>query len=334
MSRNMSDPDMSSRDSARGANARIQAPSVITRRRLLSGSLALAAGGLLGGCNGSGLSGLSGLDPSSLVKTAEGLYSANSLGEKDEIEIGNSLYGRVVDSQGGYYRNAAVQAEMERFAAPLIATASRQNLPWEIVVLDNNEVNAWALPGGKIGIDKGLIRYCASETDLVTVIGHEIGHADLGHGIAEIRTQRFSETLTSAGSDMLQAQLAGTGAGALSGPLLDALQGPITQMVTSGYSRQAESEADQNVLKVYQQLGYDPHQASHFFHTMLEIMPKDTTATTSLFSTYPGTLDRIAAIDEKAASMPTPASQPHAAGFASLQATFPTRDYYRRHPVA
>jgi predicted Zn-dependent protease len=79
--------------------------------------------------------------------------------------------------------------------------------------------------------------------------------------------------------------------------LLDALQGPIEQMVTSGYSRQAEREADQNVLKVYQQLGYDPHKASHFFRTMLEIMPKDTTATTSLFSTYPGTVERIEAID-------------------------------------
>jgi len=311
--------------------SRIAAPFVIGRRRLLAGSLAAAAGGLLAGCNGSGLAGLS---PTNLVQAAENLYSANSLGEKDEIQIGNSLFGHVVDSQGGYYRNAAVQASVERFAAPLIATARRQQLPWEIVVLDNNEVNAWTLPGGKIGVDKGLIRYCSNETDLVTVIGHEIGHADLGHGIEEIRTQRFSETLTAAGSQMLQAQLARTGAGALSAPLLDQLQGPITQMVTSGYSRQAESEADQNVLKVYGQLGYDPRKASNFFHTMLEIMPKDTAATTSLFSTYPGTLDRIAAIDRTAAGMPVPATTPHAPGFDDLKQTFPTRQYYRRHEVA
>ncbi|HZT21222.1 MAG TPA: M48 family metalloprotease [Dongiaceae bacterium] len=310
---------------------RFPAPFVIGRRRLLTGSLAVAAGGLLGGCNGAGLSSL---DPNTILHTAQGLYEANSLGEKDEIEIGNSLYGRIVDAQGGYYRNAAVQASMERFAAPLIATAQRQNLPWEIVVLDNNEVNAWALPGGKLAVDKGLIRYCASETDLVTVIGHEIGHADLGHGIQQIRTRKFSETLTSAGSDLLQQRLAGTGVGALSGPLLDALQGPITEMVTSGYSREAESEADRNVLKVYQALGYDPRQASHFFTTMLEIMPKDTTATTSLFSTYPGTKDRIAALDSEAASLPAPAATPHAQGWAELKATFPTRDYYRRHPVA
>jgi predicted Zn-dependent protease len=96
--------------------------------------------------------------------TATSLAETQSLGEKDEIQIGNTLYGRIVDSQGGYYRNAAVQAEMERFAAPLIATVQRQHLPWEIVVLDNNEVNAWALPGVKLGVDKGLLRYCASET--------------------------------------------------------------------------------------------------------------------------------------------------------------------------
>lgn len=311
--------------------SRIEAPFVIGRRRLLASSLAMAAGGLLGGCSGNGLSGL---NANSLFGTAQSLASTESLGEKDEIQIGNSLYGHIVDAQGGFYRNAAVQSSMERFAAPLIATAKRQNLPWEIVVLDNNEVNAWTLPGGKIGVDKGLIRYCGSETDLITVIGHEIGHADLGHGIQQIRTQRFTATLSNAGGQMLQAQLSGAGAGALSGPLLQALQGPIQEMVTSGYSREAESEADQNVLKVYQSLGYDPHKASNFFHTMLEIMPKDSTATTSLFSTYPGTLERIAAIDATASTMPVPATTPNSPGFADMQEVFPTREYYRRHEVA
>ena len=310
---------------------RIEAPFIIGRRKFLTGSARLATVGLLAGCSGAGL------DPTSLLTqattTATSLAETQSLGEKDEIQIGNTLYGRIIDSQGGYYRNAAVQAEMERFAAPLIATAQRQHLPWEIVVLDNNEVNAWALPGGKLGVDKGLLRYCASETDLVTVIGHEIGHADLGHGIAEIRTQRFSQTLTSSGSELLQSQLSGP-AGALSGPLLDALQGPIEQMVTSGYSRDAERAADQNVLKVYQQIGYDPHQASHFFHTMLEIMPKDTTATTSLFSTYPGTVERIEAIDARAATMAVPGGVVQSADFAAIKVVFPTRDYYRRHIVA
>ncbi len=313
-------------------NAIFQAPFVLTRRNLLKGSLGLAGMGMLAGCSGAG----SALNPTSLIQTATSLATTESLGEKDEIQIGNSLYGRIVDSQGGYYRNAAVQASMERFAAPLIATAQRQNLPWEIVVVDNNDVNAWVLPGGKIGVDKGLIRYCASETDLVTVIGHEIGHADLGHGIQQMRTKQFTATMTDAGSSLLQSQLSGLGggAGALSGPLLEALEGPVQEMVISGYSRQAESEADQNVIKVYQRLGYDPHQASHFFHTMLEIMPKDTQATTSLFSTYPGTVERIAAIDATAAPLPVPATTPKAAGYAELTSVFPTREYYRRHAVS
>jgi len=310
---------------------RVAAPFVIGRRRMLTSSLAFAAGGLLSSCSGAGL------DPTSLITqaatTGTSLAETQSLGEKDEIQIGNTLYGRIVDAQGGFYRNAAVQSSMERLAAPLIATAKRQNLPWEIVVLDNNEVNAWALPGGKIAVDKGLLRYCASETDLVTVISHEIGHADLGHGIAQIRTQRFTQTLTSSGSELLQSQLSGP-AGALSGPLLDALQGPIEQMVTSGYSRQAEREADQNVLKVYQQLGYDPHKASNFFHTMLEIMPKDTKATTSLFSTYPGTVERIEAIDARAATMAVPGGVVQSVSFTALKIVFPTRQYYRRHAVA
>ena len=133
---------------------------------------------------------------------------------------------------------------------------------------------------------------------------------------------------------MLQAQLAGAGAGALSAPLLQALQGPIQEMVTSGYSQEAEREADQNVLKVHRALGYDPHKASNFFHTMLEIMPKDTTATTSLFSTYPGTVERIAAIDATASTMSIPATTPISPGFAEMKGFFPTREFYRRHEVA
>src|SRR5215472_17581150 len=109
---------------------RIAAPFIIGRRKFLTGSAGLATGALLAGCSGGGI------DPTSLLThattTATSLAETQSLGEKDEIQIGNTLYGRIVDSQGGYYRNAAVQAEMERFAAPLIATAQRQHLPWEI----------------------------------------------------------------------------------------------------------------------------------------------------------------------------------------------------------
>src|SRR5436309_219729 len=128
----------------------MKAPFVISRRRLLASSFAFATAGGLSGCGGN-LNVNSLLNPT-LVQSAQNIASAQSLGEKDEIEIGNALYGRIVDSQGGFYRNTEVQASIERFAAPLIATAQRQQLPWEIVVVDNNEVNAWALPGGKIGI--------------------------------------------------------------------------------------------------------------------------------------------------------------------------------------
>src|SRR6266436_6114514 len=93
---------------------RIGAPFAISRRRMLATSLAFAAGGGLSGCGGN-LNVGSLLDPT-MVKSAQNIASAESLGEKDEIEIGNALYGRIVDSQGAFYRNTAVQASIERFA--------------------------------------------------------------------------------------------------------------------------------------------------------------------------------------------------------------------------
>lgn len=300
----------------------------ISRRTLLRRGGASIATGVVSGCTG---------DQSTittLLNMAQGIAGSASLGERDEIAIGNGLYGRVIDASGGYYRNAVVQSSIRKFAAPLIRTTTRPTLPWEIAVIDDNGVNAWALPGGKIAINKGLLRYVASDSELAAVIAHEIGHAELGHGIQAMRTQTFTRAVSGAGQQLLERRAGQSGLSGITGPILDSLQGPLTQLVMSGYSREAEAAADRHILGVFAQVGYAPNNASRFFRTLLELVPQDTTATTSLFSTHAGTQARISALDAEAVSLPAPSAAPASAGFAQLKQVFPTREYFHRHPIA
>ena len=299
----------------------------LSRREAIARSAAWLSLGALAGCSSNPAL------TSHLLDATGSVVKSAFLGETDEIAIGNGLYGRVIDGAGGYYHDEPAQAALRRFAAPLIATSRRPNLPWEIVLVNDNTVNAWALPGGKLGVNKGLFYYVDSDAELAAVISHEIGHAELGHAVQTMRTGGFMSAAGGLGKAFLQDRANQAGVGAMTGPVLDSLAGPMTQLVMSGYSRENESEADNHILTVYGQTGYRPGTASSFFHTLLELIPPGSMATTSLFSTYPGTQARIVALNDAAAKLPEPTFQPASAGFDDLQKIFPNRKYLHRHPV-
>ena len=102
--------------------------------------------------------------------------------KQSEIAIGIEQYLPAQQSQGGLYQvdtdlTAYVQQVGDRLAA-----VSDTELPYEFVVLNNSSPNAWALPGGKIAINRGLLVTLDSEAELAAVLGHEIVHAAARHG--------------------------------------------------------------------------------------------------------------------------------------------------------
>ncbi len=256
------------------------------------------------------------------------MFGAMSLGEEDEILIGNQLYGKLIDRNGGAYRNRRVQSATQRFAEDLLKTSERPKLHWEITVLNDNTINAWVLPGGKIAVNKGLLRYAADESEMAAVISHEIGHAELGHGIAMMKTERFSNGFSEVAKGALAAAMKDTSG--LNNNIVDLMGGVIGNMVQTGYSRDYEDQADKHILKVFSKTGHDPAKAANFFQTLLEVTPPNTEGTTSLFSTHPGTKERIENIHSAAGGMPSPAKPPHPEEFAVIKRTFPTRKRFRR----
>jgi beta-barrel assembly-enhancing protease len=254
------------------------------------------------------------------------MAKAATLDEKDEVEMGQRLFGSFVDASGGAYRNRGVQQAVARIAEPVFATSERRALKWDITVVDANEVNAWCLPGGKVGVNKGLLRYVDSEDEIAAVIAHEMGHAELSHQAKAMRQKAFMAGLGTAASVAAAAsdddRSIGTGAGMASLDL--ALYG----LVTSGYAREAEREADQHIVKVFRRTGHDIGRGSAFYATLLELAPERSKWRSSLFAGHPETRERLAALRSMAAG--SPAERPSSDSFMAIKTAFPTRRIYQR----
>ena len=269
-----------------------------------------------------------GIDLGRVITGITSLFESLTLGEEDEIRLGNTLYPRFIDRMGGAYRNRRAQTELRDFSEDLLSTSGRPKLPWEVTLLNNNTVNAWVLPGGKIGVNKGLLRYTSDEAELAAVLGHEMGHAEQSHSLSQLKSKSFTKGLSSLSREALAA--AAGGDRFLSDALVNALELPLLQMVTTGYSDEREFEADQHLIAVFGKTGHDPSKAANFFRTLLEIMPPNHQATTSLYSTHPGTEERIRRIEAAASGLPSAQRTARPGGFAALKRTFPTRRHLRR----
>ena len=180
--------------------------------------------------------------------------------------------------------NARVRRVGER-----IAGAVGSDLPsaeWEFVVFDDaNEINAFALPGGKVGVYTGLLRVAPSDDELAVVMGHEIGHVTARHG-----AERMSEGVALAAGGLLLGAalndnrhrdewLAAYGLGATVGVMLP-------------YSRLNENEADEIGLIYAAKAGYDPGAGGIFWQRMMAESAGKAKLPTFL-STHPANADRI-----------------------------------------
>jgi predicted Zn-dependent protease len=259
-------------------------------------------------------------DLGSLIGGAIDVVGAFASGEEDEITMGENFYEDYLEKSGGIYPDRNAQEALRKFAEPILAAADRKNLPWEVTLVDNEEVNAWALPGGKIAIHSELVCHCETPDELASVIAHEVGHADRGHSLSQIQNQALISSLGGLGIEALSSWVGGRGS--LGAEVLSALEEPLYAMILTGYSRAHEFEADAHILKIFEQTGHDPDKADDFFRTLLRLSPEG--STTSLFSTHPGTTERIAKIEEAAATLSSRSSRTKHPGWSQLKSMFPS----------
>ena len=139
--------------------------------------------------------------------------------------------------------------EVQEVGKRIAEVSGHPDWDWQFTVFQNDEANAFALPGGKVGVNTGLFKVAKSDAQLATVLGHEVGHAIARHG-AERMSQGYLEQ---AGLRVL---------GAATGPTYAQLAAQAaTLAIVLPYSRTQESEADHIGLILMAKAGYDPRQA-------------------------------------------------------------------------
>ncbi|MEO8224202.1 MAG: M48 family metalloprotease, partial [Gammaproteobacteria bacterium] len=177
--------------------------------------------------------------------------------ESQELQIGATQYAPTRQSQGGDFKVLPEISAYVNEVGQKLATVSDRQLPYEFVVLNSSVPNAWALPGGKIALNRGLLTALDNEAELAAVLGHEIVHAAARHGA---KAQERG-TLLQVGMVAAQVGIAMSDVSAATGNLMVLGAGVGTQLVSTKNGRDAELEADHYGMLYMQRAGYDPQGA-------------------------------------------------------------------------
>ena len=186
---------------------------------------------------------------------ATGRSQLNFLSRSSEIAIGTDAAPALVEEYGGEVANERVRAYVERVGRKLVehTEGDASTLPWEFFLLDSDVINAFALPGGKVFVSRGLAEQLSSEAELAGVIGHEIGHVTARH-----TNERISQGM------LIQFGILAAGVGAqqsddelvrLGVPLIVGVGG---QGYMLKFGRSQELESDKLGLRYMAAAGYDP----------------------------------------------------------------------------
>ncbi len=220
---------------------------------------------------------------------------------EQEYYIGRAVTATVLGRYNAYENEVA-----HRYLTTLCRVlAEASDLPetfggYHVQILDTEEINAFAAPGGFITISKGMLRLCRSEDALAAVLAHEIGHVQARHGLRAIKKGRLTSALTILATESAKAY----------GPqelaqLTTAFEGSISDiagtLMNSGYARSLEREADRAAVTILQRVGYDPHALAD----MLAEMKKNLKPGGLDFAkTHPDPADRIVDVKKMIGSQP------------------------------
>jgi predicted Zn-dependent protease len=220
---------------------------------------------------------------------------------QEEQQVGNEEHPKLVQSFGGEIANEEIKRYVTSVGNLLAKTTETPDAKFTFTVLDDNIVNAFALPGGYVHITRGLLALVNDEAELAGVLGHEMGHITAHHS-AQLYTRSVLTQILAAGIGIATGsseigQVATQGAG----------------VYLKSYSRENEYEADSLGVRYLTRAGYDPNAMAAFLksleaHSRLEAelagRPPGTADQFDIMATHPRTVDRVQrAIAEAGASV-------------------------------
>lgn len=214
----------------------------------------------------------------------------NMYGEDWERQVGEQQYAPLRQAQGGdFVLDPAVVNYVQEVGQRIASEADRE-LDYEFAVINNSVPNAWALPGGKISVNRGLLTEMESEAELASVLGHEVVHAAASHG-----AQAYSRSTLTQGAVILGSIAVGVATEredyfnyAMLGGMLGA------HLIGQQYSRSNEREADEFGMLYMKRAGYDPQGAVELQETFVRLS-KDRAPgfMDGLFASHPPSQERL-----------------------------------------
>ncbi len=195
--------------------------------------------------------------------------------------VNDSAEAQMVKSVG-----LRIQVAVEKYFADKNVSSHLGGYAWEFNLVDDDTVNAWCMPGGKVVVYTGILPITENETGLAVVMGHEIAHAVANHGnermsqglVLQMGGAALATALKNRPQQTQNLFLSAYGLGSQVGVLLP-------------YSRMHESEADRLGLIFMAMAGYDPHAAVEFWQRMAD--QKKGAAVPEMLSTHPSDTTRI-----------------------------------------
>jgi len=190
--------------------------------------------------------------------------------------------------------NAAAQAWVTALGNELVKHSPKTEQSFTFKVTASEEVNAFAIPGGFCYVNIGLLKYADSEAEVAAVVGHEINHVTMRHGVLSLQRR-----LVQQGGLEFAKQLAG--ADPRSAAVASAVAGAGGMVATRSFGREDEREADRLGVEAIYKAGFDPRAAKTFFEKLAAIQAKSGGGgggpLDRMLSTHPATKERIANIE-------------------------------------
>jgi predicted Zn-dependent protease len=240
------------------------------------------------------------------VETAERVTKAvrNSFAditEEEEYYIGRAVSAMIL-SRYPVYKNDELTRYVNRVGNAVVIFSDRPETygGYHFLILDSEEVNAMAAPGGFIFITKGLLRRCSDEESLSCILAHEVGHVSAKHGLQSIKKSRLLDAFSIIGEEAVQ-RYGPEKLGQLTDIFENVLGDIAESLIERGYDRKYEYEADKIAVQTASLTGYNANGLVDFLDTMVG----DQSGESGLgwFKTHPSAQDRINRVKKELSSL-------------------------------
>ena len=221
--------------------------------------------------------------------------------DEEEVALGAQAAPGMEQESGGLYKDPELEAYVDAVGQRLAKSSDRPTIPFHYRILNTEDANAFALPGGFVYISRGLLASLEDESQMAACLGHETGHVAARHGVHHLQYSQITSVLLNVG-----AQVAGRGsdeAAIAAGRGLKVAQ-TVTALASLKYSRDDERQADHLGIDYAGRAGWDPRGMIGLMKVLQKGEKTQPNALQAMLRTHPLTTERVENAQAETSDLP------------------------------